>query len=502
MKDEFRENYRIAMLVRNNVVHDSRVLKEAQTLAENGYQIKIFGLADHDFPPGDSIIAGVSVIHVLADQEPSRFRLGPVIATALYLLLEQFRTPKIPSTNSEAKRTRRLYRFKQPESDSHTSDSHLHEADCGMRLGHEHRDTLVGVLFRKLFGKQSASFDPFPRNVNRYFANLVYDFLRPLGIAHYGRSYSQAVVSHVENWAPDILHCHDAECGLAVLALAESRTLRVVYDSHELWLHRNTPAHVGFLGKLVRRWECRIESEVVKRANQILTVNSGIAREIESQYKLAKGTVEVVRNIPVSENTPSRALDLGGLREISGEILIAYSGRITNHRLLHELVSALSQLRHPVTLILVGYGSAAYVESLRQYALEVQLRLIIVGPVPPDSVIKTLSSTDVIFVGVDPIVRSYALSLPNKYFEALMSDRPVVFPSLPEMFKHAMGFEGTHPFDVDDPFSLRTQLCNAIATVHEGVIFPRRSLGWESEAKVLLAAYSSMLNYGPRETIQ
>jgi glycosyltransferase involved in cell wall biosynthesis len=212
--------------------------------------------------------------------------------------------------------------------------------------------------------------------------------------------------------------------------------------------------------------------------------------------------VEVVRNIPVSENTPSRALDLGGLREISGEILIAYSGRITNHRLLHELVSALSQLRHPVTLILVGYGSAAYVESLRQYALEVQLRLIIVGPVPPDSVIKTLSSTDVIFVGVDPIVRSYALSLPNKYFEALMSDRPVVFPSLPEMFKHAMGFEGTHPFDVDDPFSLRTQLCNAIATVHEGVIFPRRSLGWESEAKVLLAAYSSMLNYGPRETIQ
>jgi glycosyltransferase involved in cell wall biosynthesis len=321
--------------------------------------------------------------------------------------------------------------------------------------------------------------------------SLALSSIRPLGIAHLGRSFSLAVVPHVQQWSPHIIHCHDAECGLAALQLSENPSTQLVYDSHELWTKRNTPAHRGALGKLVRRWEHRVEERLVQRSDLVIAVSPGIAQRIQAQYKLTEDSVAVVRNIPVAVPFTSGAIKLSDFRESPHEYLVAYSGRITNRRYLHDLIEATSRLTsYRIALILLGYGNSDYVEAIQRHARALGIRLVVVAPVPTDSVVRTLSSADAVFVGVDPVVESYLLSLPNKFFEALLSGRPVVFPALPEMLQTAQGVGGMFPFHVSQPFSLDAQLTAALAASHEAPFLRDRNIHWEAEARILLRNYS------------
>jgi len=495
---EAASGIRVAMLVRNPVINDSRVLKEARTLIDAGYQVRVFGLADHEFPGGATEVDGIPITRVRADLGEGRFHLGSLLATARTVLVEQFRQPRLPQTgvtrlNSQSALKRSIPNAQINESVAHTQFDY--DAFNGFDLlAEEMPGTMTSgapsVACRMLKRLLAPTLHLVKRGRRRLYLRLA-AIARPLGIAHLGRSFAIAATPYVAQWSPNVVHCHDAECGLAAIRLSDSPTTFMVYDSHELWLKRNTPAHKGAVGALVLRWESRVEEQLVKCSDLVITVNPGIARVMELQYGLPEGSVAVVRNVPVAVPQPSGSIDLNSFRDFADQFLIAYSGRITNNRLLWELIDAVSHLRTKhVAVVFVGYGSAHYVEGIQRHAQEMGVRLTIVGPVPSDSVAQTLSTADVVFVGVEPVVDSYTLALPNKFFEALMSERPVLFPALSEMLKITHDTDGTFPFDPDDLSSLRLQLDEALQVASGSSYVRNRNFSWRSEADVLLGGYA------------
>jgi hypothetical protein len=115
---------------------------------------------------------------------------------------------------------------------------------------------------------------------------------------------------------------------------------------------------------------------------------------------------------------------------------------------------------------------------------------VVVGPVPSDAVASTLATADAVFVGVEPVVDSYRLALPNKFFEALMSGRPVVYPRLPEMVAVGAEFGNARDFDASSSEDLSRVLAAAVVdTGVAGGAVP----DWSSEEAVLLDAYAAVV---------
>ena len=130
-------------------------------------------------------------------------------------------------------------------------------------------------------------------------------------------------------FAPEIVHANDTNAlvpALAIQALGrrEGRRVRLVYDSHELWRHRNVEGR-RLLAPLL---DAAIEHVAIPRADVVITVSPSIAEWLRRTYRLDRLPL-VVRNVPVAGPLPDRGT--GVLRERAGlpasDRVIAYGGR-------------------------------------------------------------------------------------------------------------------------------------------------------------------------------
>ena len=229
---------------------------------------------------------------------------------------------------------------------------------------------------------------------------------------------------------PDVVHANDGNTLVPGRLITRGTGARLVYDSHELWRHRNVRDRP--VGKHV---EAAIERYVITRADGVITVSPSIARWLQRTYRLPEMPT-LVRNIPVATDPP--APSDGRLRQLAGlgpaDRVIAYGGRITTSRGLEETIASLALLPDDIHLVVLGYGDAGYLAALQRQAeaAGVRHRLHLVGRVAPHEVAGALADADLSVVFVRPTCLSYEYSLPNKLFESIHAGIPIAAADLPD----------------------------------------------------------------------
>jgi glycosyltransferase involved in cell wall biosynthesis len=220
--------------------------------------------------------------------------------------------------------------------------------------------------------------------------------------------------------------------GIAIKLLCRSR---LVYDSHELWPDRNG------------RWESRVwliasEAVFVRVADVVMTTSPGHAQAIAARYRVA--TPLVVRNIPdwvVTEVAPPQRPPVA-----------VYVGGLMPGRGLEQVIDALPNLAD-LRLRAVGPGADGYRSQLRQRALSTGVadRVELLEAVPQSAVGAQLAGGAIGLCLIQPICRSYELSLPNKLLEYAAGGIPVLASDLPVISdvvrEYHMG-EVVHPSDL------------------------------------------------------
>lgn len=245
-------------------------------------------------------------------------------------------------------------------------------------------------------------------------------------------------VKYARNIEPDCISGHDLiplSIGyLSTLVMREKNRPILVYDSHELEMARKTKQPRNLIKlKLIMI----IEKFLIKRSAFTIVVNDSIAEVLVKTYKLDKKPI-VIRNIPKKwqinpiQCKQKRAEFCKLLSVPQDTFLLMFHGGISKGRGIVQIIQALTELER-VAFIILGYGEDKEYYVVCTHELGVADKVLFLDAVPFDDLWKFIGAVDLSICIIENVCESYYLSLPNKLFEAIQSETPVIGSNFPEI---------------------------------------------------------------------
>jgi glycosyltransferase involved in cell wall biosynthesis len=262
------------------------------------------------------------------------------------------------------------------------------------------------------------------------------------------------------NHQPLAFHAHDLTTAYAARAAARITGAHLVVDFHE-WFSENVRWNRKW-----QRWEpyghdWRGELQVVERlclaeASEVITVCDSIADAMAAELGNGRRPV-VIRNVPQLNAIPTR--DYVPLKQQFGLpdecFVLLYQGGTGTTRLLEPVIEALAMAPR-CTLVIRGPSLDSYGEDFRKLAQRAGAseRLILAPPVPSRDVVAAARGASGGIYTVLDVGRNFRLALPNKIFEYMAANVPVLSAHYPEPAKivaeHRIGLT----FDPHSPRSI------------------------------------------------
>lgn len=443
---------KICMFVYNDCTHDARVLKEAKTLTDAGFNVRIIALEGSNLPKIEQR-DGFIIERVGKGTHLSLEILK--FCSKIFRLGIDLRTKNIIENSNPKLYQRILFALISLP---------------GFFVYKAMRSTYL--IWRKLMAVLT-SFAP--------FLNFFTGF------------YWSAFSAAKKNKA-DIYHAHDLNT-LPAGWLAKKRLGgKLIYDSHELYVERNT---IQKPSEFAKKSTAMLEKFLLKSVDETITVNQSIAEELKNRYAIKMPAI--VMNTPaynIIEKPKSLRLELNIPLD---KRIIIYSGSMTFNRGLEELIQSLIYLPEYV-LILMGYGNESYLGELKNTAKSagVQNRLYFFGPVPHEEVATYLASADVGAAPIKNAALSYYLCSPNKLFEFIQAGIPVVGSNFPELTRVITEQKIGYTFNPKDPEDIAQTIQKIFADSNTYQLMKNNTkeaaklYNWEIESQKLIEVYGNM----------
>ena len=286
---------------------------------------------------------------------------------------------------------------------------------------------------------------------------------------------------------------------LSTIGIPKAKKPKLVYDSHEFELGRNekrSKLHLFCLKHL--------ERFLMKRCAFSIMVNDSIADEVQKIHKLKERPI-VVRSTPnrwtvdseVCRNT--RQILLEAMRS-PRDMLLMYHGGVMRGRGVEIL---LQEVQHnpAVCAVILGNGEQDYLNALkaRAEALDVADRVLFHPAVPLEELWKYVGAADVGMILAPAIVANHLYSLPNKFFENIQSETPVICPCYPAMKpivdQYGIGLtcDPASLEDIDRCVEIMRTDKTFYAQCKENLKKAKEDLCWEKEKSVLTEAYRNVM---------
>lgn len=289
---------------------------------------------------------------------------------------------------------------------------------------------------------------------------------------------------------PEAVHAHDAAMLLPGYAAARLTGARLIYDSHEL------ATSVPYRERGWAWFVAAIERAVVPRCDAVVTVSDGIAVRLAERYRLAQ-TPTVVRNM--SALTVDGEGDLRARLGLAAQApLVLHQGAPAPDRGCETLVDAVARLPG-VTLVFLGDPEPGYGEQLSTLIRErgIDDRVWTLPSLPLTRLLANTAQADVGVTLLRDTCENHRLALPNKLFEYIAAEVPVVAGELPETARlvgeHGVGW----CVPPDDAAAVAAALDAALRAGSDPALRERlrraaRELSWSAERGRLIGLYETL----------
>ena len=256
----------------------------------------------------------------------------------------------------------------------------------------------------------------------------------------------------------------------------------IVYDSHELFTE--VPELIG--RPFTRRVWLIIEKLCLKGVKYSSTVSEGVANEYKKRYGIS---MAVIRNLPFRNDNFGHK---------STRPTIIYQGALNKGRGI-ELAIEMIKYLPCYYLVIVGTGDLEL--KLRKFVIGMDLvdRVEFKGRLPYDKLHELTSKAWLGLSLEEDLGLSYRYALPNKLFDYIQAQVPVLVSNLPEMAKvvneYGVGIVAStrDPKELADLVSNFLEDSNRLKATTGNLNKAYNILVWENEKSKLLELYERAL---------
>ena len=260
---------------------------------------------------------------------------------------------------------------------------------------------------------------------------------------------------------------------------------KIYYDSRELFGHL-----AGLKKKKFKQafWKWT-EKFFIKKADYVIVTGQMDGEFLKKEYGLKN--IILLRNLP-RYYKPSPKLDLHSqLRIDKMKKIILYQGVLLKGRGIEKVFAVLNELPDHVFVIA---GGGEFEEYYKNLASEMNLtdQVIFLGKLTQDELPKITSSADVGVSLIENLSTSYYYALPNKLFEYIMAEIPVIVSNLPQMKEVVEKYDVGFAIDVDNKAELITAIkklsedSSLYKSKKQNCHIASQQLNWEKEVTGLL----------------
>lgn len=322
------------------------------------------------------------------------------------------------------------------------------------------------------------------KNIVKYFA------LKKIPFKKY-KLFSENCHELIGTLEPDLIHAHDLITLPAGYKAAQEFNAKLIYDAHELELHRNPP--LPLKQKLT---VSRTEKKYGQKADAVITVGKYVGEEIKKHLKIS--SINILYNSPIISKIGHN------FREdviIPNEHkVIIYVGKITQGRGVQDILRTLPNLPD-VHFIAVGPSVPKLAASLQQQAivLGVADRFALLPPVNHTEVVKYIQGANLGIISVEPVTLSYKYCMPNKLMEMSFANIPILSNELTEIKEFLLENKNGNTFNMYKKQNLPYAIARALEESHNHVMDKDgqnrlyENYSWETQKKKLIEIYENLL---------
>lgn len=285
----------------------------------------------------------------------------------------------------------------------------------------------------------------------------------------------------------NVLVANDLDTLLANYLVKKIKNTNLVYDSHEYFTE--VPELVA-RPKVQKIWE-RIEKRIFPKLKDIITVNQSIADMYEKKYNKK---LKVVRNIP-PQHKPKLIFSKKELGlPLNKKIIILQGSGINIHRGAEELIEAMLYVENAVLLFI---GSGDVIDILKQMVKEklLQEKVMFIAKQAYDKLLNYTALSDLGCTLDKDSNINYRFSLPNKLFDYIRAEIPVLSSRLFEIQKIIEHYNIGDFIDTHEPKHIASKINEMLSNTaklqlyKENLIKASAELCWENEAIVVKEIY-------------
>ena len=322
----------------------------------------------------------------------------------------------------------------------------------------------------------------------------------PLRLRRFPRSRPVQLIKYLEfvprfvaaavRLKPIVCHCHGLHALPVGYLVSKLTGAKVVYDSDELESAFPNPRWFAWASR-------QVEHFLIRRVDGVVTVCDATADALVKQDGIPRPVV--VRPAPeyvdeVSGNRIREQLNLPQEKKI-----VLYQGGLLHDRKLESLVEAMRWVNRQAVLVFIGSGPENQFLQDRVQALGLGERVYFLDFGPIEERLYSMGSAD---LGVDcrpPILVHNLYALPQKLFEYIMAEIPVVFSDLPETRRIIHEYGVGEVFDPSNARTFATAINEILGNeekyrrMKENTKRAKKILNWENESRKLIEIYEELL---------
>ena len=279
----------------------------------------------------------------------------------------------------------------------------------------------------------------------------------------------------------DILLANDLDTLLPNYLVSRFLKKPLVYDSHELF----TEIPELIERPLVKRFWCFIEKITVPNIKHAYTVSPAIATYYNERYQT---NFKVVRNLPFANH--EKKVEMG--IDPKGRKILIYQGALNIGRGLELLLDTMTYLDNHLLLI-IGSGDVETQLLEKSKKLQLKDKVRFMGRMNPNELKKITLQADLGFSLEEDLGLNYRFALPNKIFDYIQAEVPIIISDLPEMNDLMQHYTFGEVIMARNPKDLALQIESILLKDFKAPLKKaKKDLVWENEKQHLIAIFENL----------